>query len=194
MIIDVDIGISNDEGRPLKRFHKHFDERFDKSSCIENNRIQNDFEDFLNKYLSVSGRTMRNQLICEENTELYTDYLYDSISSELSSNGFSDDSGNDELEYVIRIGEGKSIAGKIPLNHILKVKNLTEKIDKMQEKQVSKETSSINHFINRNRYHQKQQPTEQINAMFRTLISKAVECYEMNFYHETEEQDYITSS
>lgn len=187
MIVDVDIRISNDEGKQIQRFVKHFDGRFDSyDNSIEDNDRNKEFEEFLAEYLTASGRTRRNQLV--EVLPMQGDtsaYLLNTLGSQVRDQTAG---RRNDLEYTIRIGEEQSISGKIPLHKLVKLSELSEQTNQEQftdfiEKEDKEDISGNEALVLKRNPFQTEKSLDRVNAMFEKLIIKAVKSYEASFYH-----------
>jgi hypothetical protein len=101
MIIDIDIKISDSDGRILHHEEKQFNKLDDSHKNLNFNiDLGKSFECFLSEYMSYSGRLIRDRLISEDMP--YT----------------TADSIENEVEYRIRIGSNHLFTGKFPVNKI----------------------------------------------------------------------------
>ncbi len=199
MVIDIDIKIANSNGKLIHRFSKQFDEKLEVSEKIEKDTgLSKDFEDFLTEYLSASGRSVREKLIS------YTDMPADLQSNMyLTEAGDSDPDGegadripDSEMEYKIRIGNNKVIAGKIPFHRLSRLNAVADVLDKADREY--EEASGKNGALNRTDHtglyanHLSDPRSKEIvvdlERNLKNLMIQAVEKYESNFYHTDEEK------
>lgn len=136
MIIDIDIKIANSKGKLIHTFSKRFNEKLDLSEAIENEKgISKDFEDFLNEYLTESGRAVRKKLI----TPMYENSQKKQAIKEKDDLWWDDRSdkiSDSEMEYRIRIGKNKVIAGKIPFQRLNRLNSVTDVLDTVEDEQL----------------------------------------------------------
>lgn len=115
MIFNIEINISDGNGKLLHRFEESLSSSHSKDSFnIET--AGKGFEDFLNEYMSFSGRFVREKLLSSE--EAYNkDIQWNNFDDETDSLAMNYDNvyENSELEYQIHIGNKKLATGKIPL-------------------------------------------------------------------------------
>jgi hypothetical protein len=201
MILDIDIRVSNDNGVQVHQFTKHFDSKFEGKSGIDasNNSISRDFEDFLAEFLSGSGRVIRSQLITEQ-TAAFSDPKVSDPSC-----------GN--IEYTLKLGDSQSVTGKIPLDKLFRLSELSKltkqtesenndlieisssnpnQAVKSEEKPIESAStieSSEELILKRNQFKQPISISE-IDELFRQFITTAVTRYEDSFYVT----DFETSS
>ncbi len=200
MIIDIDIKIANSSGKLVHSFSKRFNEKLDLSDKIEkDNGISKDFEDFLAEYLTASGRVVRKKLITEMPESLQNNSGLRSESGrywEEIDDGITDS----EMEYRIRIGKNKVIAGKIPFQRLNRLNSVTDALDKAEDEYLglSGRSSAINpadytgfNGGSMNPDAGKKDITADFERNIQNLMIQAVEKYESNFYHmEKEREDY----
>jgi hypothetical protein len=199
MIIDIDIKIANSSGKLVHSFSKRFNERLDLSDNIEkDNGMSKDFEDFLAEYLTASGRVVRKKLITEVSGGIQNSGLRSEAGRywEETDDGITDS----EMEYRIRIGKNKVIAGRIPFQRLNRLNSVTNALDKAEDEYLGvSESSSI---INRTDYTGfdgsglspdtgRKDVTADLERNIQNLMIQAVEKYESNFYHmEKEKEEY----
>lgn len=199
MIIDIDIKIANSSGKLVHSFSKRFNERLDLSDNIEkDNGMSKDFEDFLAEYLTASGRVVRKKLITEVSGGIQNSGLKSEAGRywEETDDGITDS----EMEYRIRIGKNKVIAGRIPFQRLNRLNSVTNALDKAEDEYLGvSESSSI---INRTDYTGfdggglspdtgRKDVTADLERNIQNLMIQAVEKYESNFYHmEKEKEEY----
>ncbi len=200
MIIDIDIKIANSSGKLVHSFSKRFNEKLDLSDNIEkDNGMSKDFEDFLAEYLTASGRVVRKKLITEMPGSLQNNTGVRSGDGrywEETEDGITDS----EMEYRIRIGKNKVIAGRIPFQRLNRLNSVTDALDKAEDEYLgAAERSSV---INRSDYTGfdgggmnpdagRKDITADLERNIQNLMIQAVEKYESNFYHmEKEREDY----
>lgn len=204
MILDIDIRVSNDNGVQIHQFTKHFDSRFE-GKRIEggNNSVSKNFEEFLSEFLSGSGRAIRDQLITQKGAFVDT------------ANSLSNSCNN--IEYTLKLGDSQSVSGKIPLDklyhlsEISKMTNVPGDISKSEEDAIdlsldmsNKEAfypekstfSSYDEALVMKRTPFKN-PIDlaEVDKMFQQIITTAVEKYEDSFYVSDQEiPNFIESS
>lgn len=200
MIIDIDIKIANSSGKLVHSFSKRFNEKLDLSDNIEkDNGMSKDFEDFLAEYLTASGRVVRKKLITEMPGSLQNNTGVRSEAGrywEETEDGITDS----EMEYRIRIGKNKVIAGRIPFQRLNRLNSVTDALDKAEDEYLGvAERSSV---INRPDYTGfdgggmnpdagRKDITADLERNIQNLMIQAVEKYESNFYHmEKKREDY----
>lgn len=206
MILDIDIRVSSESGVQIHQFTKHFDSRFEGRKIESDNHvIDKSFEDFLSEFLSGSGKVIRNQLILNE-------------SKEITNNFNQQSSGLHNIEYTLKLGDSQFVSGKIPLEKLIHLSEISRLSDTPKEISYSQESSLTstdlddnhsNPYVNadisllpsndslmlkRNLF----KPAinlEEVDQMFQQIISSAVEKYENNFFiHEQENTGFIKSS
>jgi hypothetical protein len=124
MIIDIDIKIADNDGKVIHRFAKQFDERVGSEQNYNvRNGIKKEFQDFLNEYLSASGRTIRERLISNTQALYSTMKLpYETFIQE------EEESQGNGLEYKISIGNRSVFMGKIPIERVRRIERVQEAI------------------------------------------------------------------
>jgi hypothetical protein len=204
MILDIDIRVSSDNGVQVHQFTKHFDSRFE-GRKIENGEYSRSksFEDFLAEFLSGTGRVIRNQLISTtRNTTTY---------------GVQKNKENvQNIEYTLRLGDSQFVSGKIPLDKLIhlseisKLSNPTNENDSffdedssystridldgetLQGSSFSSLSSSSEPFILKHKAFQPSINLQEVDEMFQQIISTAVSRYEDSFYIDQEEKASFT--
>ncbi|RDY30753.1 hypothetical protein [Lachnotalea glycerini] len=204
MILDIDIRVSNDNGIQVHQFTKHFDSRFEGRSNINasDNSITKSFEEFLAEFLSSSGRVIRNQLITGQTAA--------SNAVQTSSDCFSN------IEYTLKLGDSQSVSGKIPLDKLFRlselsristqsddaspIKNTSSAYENTYEEALESanspsNTSSDEALVLKRNHFKETIALSEVDEMFRQLISTAVTRYEDSFYiHNIEDSNFAELS
>ncbi len=169
MIVDVDIRISNDEGIPVQNFTKRFDGRFEGNKIYDvESKSGKSFEEFLAEYLSYSGRAYRTSLLSDVS----------GIRMIKPVEKADEDFAENQLEYYIKIGNGQSIAGTIPLNRLAYLSTIGESvIEDVKENTRNVIEGKFNELegINKN--------NKYAVRLVSALLENAIEKYEASFYH-----------
>ena len=200
MIIDIDIKIANSSGKLVHSFSKRFNEKLDLSDNIEkDNGMSKDFEDFLAEYQTSSVRVVRKKLITEIPGSLQNNSGLRSEAGrywEETEDGITDS----EMEYRIRIGKNKVIAGRIPFQRLNRLNSVTDALDKAEDEYlgVSERSSAVNRpdytgfdVGGMNPEAGRKDITADLERNIQNLMIQAVEKYESNFYHmEKEKEEY----
>jgi hypothetical protein len=198
MVIDIDIKIANSNGQLIHRFSKRFDEKAETAEKINNAGLSKDFEDFLSEYLSVSGRSIREKLISYPETPLLGQSMEEEEENLYGKDPSVNDYADSEMEYKIRIGKDKVIAGRIPFHRLTRLNTVTDALEREEISDRSMtEPQSIsggayyqdfgggtadNPIINRNK-----DTMGDLEKNLKNLMIQAVEKYESSFYHMGEE-------
>ncbi|GEM_PF-3084033 len=199
MVIDIDIKIADNEGKQVHHFIKRFDEKLkDSEQFYAESRINMDFEKFLAGYLSASGRTIREKLIYPDTPISGRNHRERTAGESLSAvEGTADGYAVSELEYKIRIGNNKVIAGKIPFHKL-------DRLNKATDALYTPDDNSYNASVNNKLSDWPEYPDlygnkgsdsgskvipAELEKNLKNLMIQAVEKYESSFYHLSEEQD-----
>lgn len=193
MIIDIDIKIAQSNGKLIHSFSKRFNEKLEVSEKIEKNTgLSKEFEDFLAEYLTASGRLVRDRLITDIPELLSNDtFPADSISGGNEPETAIADS---EMEYKIRIGNNRVIAGRIPFLKLKRINTVTDAIETANrdfEVTDPKKASGIGDspgFSSIDFESRKKDIARNLEKNLKSLMIQAVEKYESNFYHIQEEE------
>lgn len=181
MIVDVNIQISNDEGIPVQNFSKRFDGRFEGTRIYPGdcNSIKS-FEEFLAEYLSASGRTYRENLLSDKSFESAYNYRSESIHDDVYS-AYDATSTSESLEYYIKLGNGQSITGTIPIKRLA---YLSEMGDNAEKDAMNHNTKSIKETVMLEGINENSKKAVKLVSV---LLENAIEKYEANFYHTPNE-------
>jgi hypothetical protein len=193
MIIDIDIQISDENGKRVHRFAKRFDEGTNSSNNGSKSAVSNNkFEDFLAEYLSASGRAIRDKLICKLNSLNNQNYEYNRVVKTTPSTENLITVPDGELEYKISIGNRNVLIGKIPLPRIARIANLSENLSKLEKEKTieleevnkDKQQNSANLTITNRSLNEINEINEikEIETSLTNLMSQALQKYESSFY------------
>lgn len=191
MIIDIDIKIANSKGKLIHTFSKRFNERLDLSDIENSNSKIKDFEDFLAEYLTESGRIVRKKLIDQmsenpqsnPNSANEDNFLWDDTALDVSDS---------EMEYQIRIGKNKVIAGKIPFQRLNRLNSVTDALDMAEDAYLGMSDMQIGE--DKDMYkdlqtgflqpgYSKKDISEDFVRNLEKLMIQAIQKYESCFYH-----------
>ncbi|MGB8450709.1 MAG: hypothetical protein WCD89_00115 [Anaerocolumna sp.] len=200
MIIDIDIKIADSDGKMIHRFSKKFDEKLEVSEKInKDSGISKGFEEFLSEYLSVSGRSIREKLISNQDTVAFDEYNTESDAGDDNLYETSDGITDSEVEYKIRIGSKKVFVGKIPFQVMNRINAVTDALYQAENKErVKTDTTALprqtddadmnikNHFDFTNK-----ETVVDLDKNISTIMLQAVEKYESSFYHMDEDAQAI---
>lgn len=180
MILDIDIRVSSESGIQIHQFSKHFDSRFEGRKIENGNHlIEKSFEDFLAEFLTGSGKVIRNQLISTKSNVITNQFIQQAT-----------DLPN--IEYTLKLGDSQFVSGKIPLNKLIHLNEISHLSD--TSKEISLVSSSDSLTLQRSVF----KPAinlDDVDQMFQQIISTAVEKYENNFFiPEDENTGFIKSS
>lgn len=193
MIFNIEINISDGNGKLLHRFQEslsssHSNDNFDIETAGKG------FEDFLNEYMSFSGRFVREKLLSAETSYNRNGQWNDSDEeTDALTVDYDHVYENSQLEYQINIGNRKLATGKIPLIlpsrtwASIPFSNATEDStvpgDKnaLQEEHTNRQTPIIiNNPLSLTR-------TEKLKHIISFAMQKAIEKYECNILTVSEE-------
>ena len=202
MLIDIDIKIADNEGKLIRHFSKRFDEQLNIPDKIgKGNGVKKEFEEFLAEYLTPSGRFVREKLICEPympdiyhyNSVIPTDknlFTEEDLKGTLAFSG---------LEYKIRFPDQKEITGEIPFYKLKRLHKLTNALDaaendksEVPDGKLFSNPSDYPGLYKKSNYEiNKKEVAEMLEKDLKNLMLRAVERYELNFYHISEENENI---
>lgn len=203
MILDIDIRVSSESGVQIHQFTKHFDSRFEgRKIDSDYHVIEKNFEDFLAEFLSGSGKVIRNQLIINESKEIANQFNQQSTSLH-------------NIEYTLKLGDSQFVSGKIPLDKLIHLNEISRLSD-TPKKTLNSQESSLDIFDTHSTSNTNDVTSlttsndslalkrtifkpainlEEVDQMFQQIITTAVEKYENNFFiHEQENTGFIKSS
>lgn len=211
MIIDIDIKIADSEGKLVKRFTKRFDEKAETAEKVKNKEgLSKDFEDFLSEYLSASGRQVRERLITYPGMETSFNDKRNTTKAQGLHREEEKEYGlmDSEMEYKIRIGNHKVIAGKIPFHRLSRLHSLADALEKAENENLTlsgEEGSGESYPVynpgpGNGIFHGGSGPEHNLNSKskelqgeleknIKNLMIQAVEKYESSFYHTGEEEE-----
>lgn len=197
MIIDIDIQVSDENGKRIHRFAKRFDENTNTSEDFSKSTAsKGKFEEFLAEYLSASGRTIRDKLINDlypYNSNLNNNKNFKKF--DFNSDKAVSDSSDGELEYKISIGNRSVLIGKIPLQRFNRLAKLSENLNKREQdntiqldeienqKIASHDVSSWNYITPGFK------EIKEIESSLSNLMTQALQKYESSFYLSNEENE-----
>lgn len=206
MVIDIDIKIANSNGQLIHRFSKRFDEKAESAEKINNEGLSKDFEDFLAEYLSDSGRSIRDRLMNDPEAHLAAQRMVekDEAMELYEEESTADDCPDSEMEYKIRIGKDKVIAGKIPFHRLARLNTVKDALERdelsdkaMEEPHRDSAHSSdpfngtagsrTKHSTETRIKNRKKDTIGDLEMNLKNLMIQAVEKYESSFYHMGEE-------
>ncbi len=194
----IDIKITNSDGKIVHHFKKQFDEKLTDSDKIEKNfEISKDFEEFLAEYLSASGRKIRERLMYYTDMQAVAQCNADQAAKEsLIMEEEAEEIGDSEMEYKIRIGDNKVIAGKIPFHRWERLNKIADALDTADEEgfDVSDKKGLFkqNNYLGLcgNRKHDfKKVEVKDLERNLKNLMTQVIEKYELNLYHSNEEPE-----
>ncbi|BCJ94066.1 hypothetical protein acsn021_16350 [Anaerocolumna cellulosilytica] len=188
MIIDIDIKIADNNGKVIHRFAKQFDERVGgEQNYNVRNGIKKEFQDFLNEYLSASGRTIRERLISTQIMYLPGKLPYETfVREEGLENG---------LEYKISIGNRSVFMGNIPIERVKRIERIQEAIQSEKQRKEASVPENIRQSIAELKgavsgFEMKQKETDSQERQKKNIQS-AVTKYEATFcVEETKKNNY----
>lgn len=199
MFIDIDIKISDNDGKLLHRFEKQFDEDIAYPEKLNNNYLGEDFEGFLSEYMSSRGLAMRERLISDYYAVSSDHSTVDSSDGLSLMNNETFDPSDSEMEIKIRIGRKNVFIGRVPMKQLY-LTNEPDNIYMKLEREKETPASSICFKKKRRKTKKSILSEKQTLSSFDTLPSldskneaaldiminyamiKAIEKYEANLY------------